>query len=203
MQRAVAIAGDFLPAGTLSPAGHVGWGGRARELQEYFADVATTFANLEATLDSDSFIPRTLNGLGQVVSAPSASLECLEAIRSRAVGIANNHSYDFGNAGVQQTRDAIARRGMIPLGAGYSTSERPEVFVWEGPAGVRVGSWAAAKAARELAAKFAGRGTGDGGARPAGTARNAKSRRAVLRGAAARGMLADESSRPGGCALAG
>ena len=149
----VAIAGDFLPAGRLSPAGNDGWGDQARELQEYFADVATTFANLEATLDSDSLTPRVLNGLGQVVAAPSASLAYLQAIRSRAVGIANNHSYDFGDAGVWQTRDAIAQSGMIPLGAGCSLSEGPEVFVWEGPAGLRVGFWAAAKAARELATK--------------------------------------------------
>jgi hypothetical protein len=147
----VAIAGDFLPAGRLSSAGHDGWGDQARELQEYFADVATTFVNLEATLDSDSLAPRTLNGLGQIVSAPSASLAYLEAIRSRAVGIANNHSYDFGDAGVRQTRDAVTRQGMTPLGAGYSTSERQEVIVWEGPAGLRVGFWAAAKAASELA----------------------------------------------------
>ena len=105
-----------------------------RELQEYFADVATTFVNLEATLDCDSLTPRELNGLGQIVAAPSASLAYLEAIRSRAVGIANNHSYDFGDAGVWRTRDAIAQSGMIPLGAGCSLSEGPEVFVWEGPA---------------------------------------------------------------------
>ncbi len=149
----VAIAGDFLPAGKLTMSGEQRWSEQASELQEYFADVATTFVNLETTLDCDSLTPRELNGLGQVVAAPSASLAYLEAIRSRAVGIANNHSYDFGDSGVRQTRDAIARSGMIPLGAGCSLSEGPEVFVWEGPAGLRVGFWAAAKAARELANK--------------------------------------------------
>jgi hypothetical protein len=147
----VAIAGDFLPAGPLMIAGDEDWCGMAQGLQEYFADVGTTFANLEAALDCESLTPRVMAGLGQTVSAPSASLAYLAAIRARAVGIANNHSYDFGEAGVRQTRDAVSGSGMMPLGAGCTTRERPEVFVWEGPGGVRVGFWAAAKAARDLA----------------------------------------------------
>src|SRR5271163_4692876 len=99
----VAIAGDFLPAGKLTMAGDASWSGMERGLQGYFADVDTTFANLEATLDCESLAPRVLNGLGQVVSAPSASLAYLGAIHARAVGIANNHSYDFGDVGVRRT----------------------------------------------------------------------------------------------------
>jgi hypothetical protein len=149
----VAIAGDFLPAGKLAIADDGGWSDAACRLQGYFADVDTTFANLEATLDSASLVPRVLTGLGQVVSAPSASLAYLGAIHARAAGIANNHSYDFGDVGVRRTRDAIGRGGMTALGAGCSLSEKPEVFVWEGLGGVRVGFWAAAKAATDLASE--------------------------------------------------
>jgi hypothetical protein len=67
-------------------------------------------------------------------------------IRAEAVGIANNHSYDFGEAGVQQTRQAIAQRGMIPLGAGRTLQSAPEASVWQGPGEIRVGFWAAGKA---------------------------------------------------------
>ncbi len=149
----IAIAGDFLPAGKLTMLGDGDWADEARGLQGYFADVDTTFANLEATLDCESLAPRVLTGLGQVVSAPSASLGYLEAIHALAVGIANNHSYDFGDLGVRRTRDAIGRGGMMALGAGCSTTERQEVFVWEGPGGVRVGFWAAAKAAMDWASE--------------------------------------------------
>jgi hypothetical protein len=149
----VAIAGDFLPARKLAMGCDESWSDQARGLREHFADVETTFANLEATLDCASLAPRVLNGLGQVVSAPSASLGYLEAIRSRAVGIANNHSYDFGDVGVRRTRDALGRGGMMALGAGCSLSEKPEVFVWEGAGGLRVGFWAAAKAATDLASE--------------------------------------------------
>jgi hypothetical protein len=40
---------------------------------------------------------------------------------------------------------------MTPLGAGFSTKERQEVFVCECSGGARVGFWAAAKAAGDLA----------------------------------------------------
>jgi hypothetical protein len=147
----VAICGDFLPAGKLATERDESWSSKARDLQEYFEDVTTTFANLEAALDCDGLAPRVLNGLGQIVAAPATSLGYLDAIHAQAVGIANNHSYDFGDAGVQQTRAALERAGMTPLGAGFSTRERQEVFVWEGLGGVRVGFWAAAKAASDLA----------------------------------------------------
>ena len=147
----VAICGDFLPAGKLAMGCDESWGDHARGLREYFADVTTTFANLEATLDCDSLTPRVLNGLGQIVAAPAASLGYMDAIHARAVGIANNHIYDFGAAGVQQTRSAVERAAMTPLGAGFSMREPQEVFVWHGPGEVRVGFWAAAKAASDLA----------------------------------------------------
>jgi hypothetical protein len=149
----VAIAGDFLPAGKLAVPDDGNWSEQARLLRGYFADVDTTFVNLEAALDCDSLAPRVLTGLGQTVSAPSVSLGYLEAIHARAVGIANNHSYDFGEVGLQRTRDAIVRGGMIPLGAGFSAREQQGVFVWEGSGGVRVGFWAAAKAATDLASE--------------------------------------------------
>lgn len=147
----IAIAGDFLPTGRLPLEPAEGWRNAAHGLDRHFADVATTFVNLEGTLDSGKLTPRPLLGLGQIVAAPVASLEYLDAIRAQAVGIANNHSYDFGDAGVSQTRNAVVRSGMIPLGAGYSTKERPEIYVWQGPCGIRAGFWAAAKATRDPA----------------------------------------------------
>lgn len=128
-----------------------GWQEMALGVAPHFADVATTFANLEATLDAEPLPPRTQIGLGQIVSAPSASLAYLQALRVQVVGIANNHSYDFGQAGVHRTHHAISRRGMIPLGAGNSIKDRPETFLWEGPGGLRVGFWAAAKATSDPA----------------------------------------------------
>lgn len=142
----VAIAGDFLPAGNLKfNSGH-SWRGMAASLAPCFEDVSTSFVNLESALDVDGLAPRPLNGLGQSVSTPASALEYLDAIHSHALGIANNHSYDFADAGVERTRSAISRHGMIPLGAGRSLADSPEVFVWQGQGDIRVGFWAAARA---------------------------------------------------------
>lgn len=146
----IAFAGDFLPAGELAISGERDWRSMALRLEEYFAGVSVSFVNLESSLETHHLESRPLNGIGQIVSAPESCLDYLAAIRSQAVGIANNHSYDFGPPGVQLTREIISRRGMTPLGAGRTLADSPEVFVWQGPGDIRVGFWAAAKAAAEL-----------------------------------------------------
>ena len=80
-------------------------------------------------------------------TAPTASLQYLSAIHSKTVGLANNHSYDFGPPGLERTRAAILEHGMIPLGARGKARSHPEVRVWRGSAGIRVGFWAAARVA--------------------------------------------------------
>ena len=147
----VAIAGDFLPAGNLRLPAGAGWRDMSRNLAGYFEDVAVTFANLECPVAGEPLPARPLTGIGQIVRTCQGSLEYLRSIRVQPVGIANNHSYDFFHAGVAQTRDAISRRSMIPLGAGRTVRETPEVFIWCGPNNLRVGFWAAAKATHDLA----------------------------------------------------
>lgn len=148
----IAIAGDFLPAGALVlPSG--GWCEAARGLAAHFEDVDTSFVNLECALDVEKLPARPLAGLGQIVAAPSESLDYLAAIRSSVVSIANNHSYDFGTAGVERTRRALAERGITPLGAGQTLGSAPDVFIWQGPGNVRIGFWAAARASLDLATR--------------------------------------------------
>jgi poly-gamma-glutamate capsule biosynthesis protein CapA/YwtB (metallophosphatase superfamily) len=147
----VAVAGDFLPAGELELPQPDAWDEAARAVAPQLEDVATTFVNLECAIDTGGLSARQLTGLGQIVSAPRAALDYLRAIRSVAVGFANNHSYDYGSAGVERTQQAFSRRNLALIGAGRSTTSPPEVFVWQGPAGARVGFWAAARASHDLA----------------------------------------------------
>ncbi len=147
----IAIAGDFLPAGRLAKPANRSWRQMASSLTPCFEDIAATFVNLECCLDSNNLPPRTLCGLGDIVTAPADSLEYFEEIRAFAVGIANNHSFDFDEAGVQRTRSAISRHKLLPLGAGRTTGGLPEICVWKGPGAIRVGFWAAATAALDLA----------------------------------------------------
>lgn len=147
----IAIAGDFLPAGDLQFPAQSGWREMAQGLSAHFDDVDASFINLECALDASDLTARPLNGLGEIVAAPSSSLDYLEAIRCQAVGIANNHAYDFGDAGVERTRAAISQHRMIPLGAGLTLQSAPESFLWQGPGEIRVGFWAAAKTTHDPA----------------------------------------------------
>lgn len=151
MAARVAVAGDFLPAGKLELPHPDAWDEAAQALAPQFEDVATTFVNLECAIDTGGLSARQLTGLGQIVSAPPATLDYLQAIRSVAVGFANNHSYDFGPGGVERTRQALSQRNLALIGGGRTTTGPPEVIVWQGPAGVRVGFWVAAKASHDLA----------------------------------------------------
>ncbi|MGA8143788.1 MAG: CapA family protein [Candidatus Acidiferrales bacterium] len=146
MAARIAIGGDFLPAGRLEIPEGCEWRGMAHGLAGYFEDVSASIVNLESCLDTGKLRPRPLAGLGDIVSASADSLDYLKAVRAVAVGIANNHSFDFGSEGVARTRAAIAGRAMIPLGAGHTSNDSPEVLVYEVLEGVRVGFWTAATA---------------------------------------------------------
>ncbi len=149
----IAIAGDFLPAGNLAIGGASSWRDLAAPLLPHFADVDTTFVNLECTLDVQDLRARPLDGIGQIVCAHSEVLDYLRAIRCHAVGLANNHAYDFGPAGVQRTREALLARQFVPVGAARTLRDAPDIFVWRGPKALRLGFWAAATASRELATR--------------------------------------------------
>ncbi|MGH9575402.1 MAG: CapA family protein [Candidatus Acidiferrales bacterium] len=151
----IAIAGDFLPAGDLSTSAAPSWRDLAAPLLPHFADVDTTFLNLECALAVNDLRARPLSGIGQIVSADREVLDYLGAIRCRAVSLANNHAYDFGPAGVRRTREALIARQFVPLGATRTLRDGPEIFVWQGPSNLCVGFWAAAKASRDLATRTA------------------------------------------------
>jgi poly-gamma-glutamate synthesis protein (capsule biosynthesis protein) len=131
----VAVAGDFLPAGPLIFAPGTNWGHMAQGLAGHFSNVTTTFTNLEACVDVNGLASRPLVGLGQAVSAPAACLEYLQVIRTQAAGIANNHIYDFGQDGLDRTRDALSRIGIIPMGAGIRPVGLPMSITGIGPVG--------------------------------------------------------------------
>ena len=149
----IAIAGDFIPSGRLClPAGRT-WREMASQAAPLFAGTDAGIFNLECVLDSRGLSPRPLNGLGAIVSAPSAALDYPAALGLPFAGVANNHAFDYGPAGAARTLAAVSSRGMIPLGAGRSLRDSPSVHVWENPArNVRVGFWAAARATHDPSA---------------------------------------------------
>ncbi|HUK24550.1 MAG TPA: CapA family protein [Terriglobales bacterium] len=140
----VAIAGDYLPAGSLQPRDAATCQAMAEQARVLFEDADVGIANLESPVDVAGLPAPPNGGLGATLAAPEETLHYLKALRVQAVGLANNHIFDYGLAGFERTRAALARNGLVPLGCGRTLSHPPEVFVWESPTGVRVGFWAAA-----------------------------------------------------------
>lgn len=164
----VGIAGDFLPAGALTLPSGATWADMSRHLAKQFEDLDVAFVNLECPLNVDESKAKMKLGLGASFSAPDAALDFLAPLRTKVVSLANNHIYDYGPDGLQQTQHALQSRGLISLGAGKTLKEQPETYVWESAAGVRVGFWAAARGLPELAS------TRTSGVEPATTKRAAQ-----------------------------
>ncbi len=83
-------------------------------LREDLAGLDLVFANLETPV-----APRR----GQktrpwMFNAPVALLEALAAVGIRAVSLANNHAYDQGRPGFEETLQELARAGLRVAGAG-------------------------------------------------------------------------------------
>jgi hypothetical protein len=161
----IAIAGDFLPAGRLYFSANGTWRDQAAGVAPTFRDISASFVNLEAVLDPANLTAQRLCGLGDIVSASPNCLDYLDALHARFIGIANNHIYDFGSPGVSRTREAIEKWGATALGAGRDLRAEPEIAIWQGPGGITVGFWAAARATRDPAT------TSSVGVEPATTAR--------------------------------
>jgi hypothetical protein len=116
----VAVAGDFLPAGRIAVSPTLSWREAGARLAPAFEGVSLSLVNLECAIDVDGLQPQPLSGIGEIVSAPAASLDYLPPAHARVVGLANNHSYDFGPIGVARTRQALACRGITPLGGTHA-----------------------------------------------------------------------------------
>ncbi len=92
-----------------------------------------TIVNLEGVLSDRSLekVPKAFNFLG-----PTAYTDILTLGSVEAVSLSNNHSLDYGEAGYQDTRDALAAAGIASFGADH-------VAVWARD-GVRIGFTASA-----------------------------------------------------------
>ena len=144
------IAGDFLPASGLLPPEGCTWSHMASAMDPCFQDLNIAFANLECPVDVHGSRPRIKWGMGDSFSAPEEALEFLVSLNCKAVGLANNHIYDYGSTGVECTKRAIRARGIHCFGSGSTLAEAPEVLVLA-TGGVRIGFWAAARGLAESA----------------------------------------------------
>jgi len=149
----VAIAGDFLPASGLQLPEGKSWADVAAGLARYFARADVGILNLECCVDVGESKPRPKLGLGDSFEAKSDVLTFPLSLGTKIVGMANNHIYDFGEEGLNRTREALERSGLVPLGTGKKLSEKPDVVVAATANGPRVGVWASARHLSEAATR--------------------------------------------------
>src|SRR5215471_1755016 len=149
----VAIAGDFLPASGLQLPEGKSWADVAAGLARYFARADVGILNLECCVDVGESKPRPKLGLGDSFEAKSDVLTFPLSLGTKIVGMANNHIYDFGEEGLNRTREALERSGLVPLGTGKKLSEKPDVVVAATANGLRVGVWASARHLSDVATR--------------------------------------------------
>ncbi len=90
-------------------------------LAEAFAAADLSMVNLETVLgdaDADAAYPAKR----WLLQSPVETVDALEALGVDAVTLANNHLYDWEEAGITSTRDALAAGGLPAAGAGASAA---------------------------------------------------------------------------------
>jgi poly-gamma-glutamate capsule biosynthesis protein CapA/YwtB (metallophosphatase superfamily) len=125
----VALAGDVIPARPLTPASE-----SAEKVYALVGAADIAIGNLDMALTTEAAPVRKL-----VTRRASSELaRDIYMLGFDVLSVANNHTVDFGWAGLQQTVDAVAAGGLKVVGAGATRREAAAPLV-ERVAGRRVG----------------------------------------------------------------
>lgn len=144
------LAGDICPVGRMAAPFAAGDAeGVFSDLLPLIRGCDAAVANLECPLPDAA--DRPIAKAGPNLKAPQAAAATLRRAGFTALGLANNHTLDYGAAGLAATRAACAAAGLPTFGAGADLDEarRPLILDLKG---VRVALLAVAEDERCLAA---------------------------------------------------
>ncbi len=98
---------------------------------EKFPESTIAVGNFEATVPETH--QHTPNG-GMVFSVPESHLAPLAEVGFDVMGLANNHSQDYGSAGFSHTKESLSQSGLLPFGlySGVASSSVARVSLEEG-----------------------------------------------------------------------
>lgn len=117
----IVLGGDVCPIGAVQRAFQ---GGDAcavfHDLVKEIADADLSVVNLECPLVSRE---TPIAKAGPVLGAPPDCIRGFAAAKWTALNLANNHSYDHGSAGLQETLQTIRSAGLDVVGAGPTIAE--------------------------------------------------------------------------------
>lgn len=87
-----------------------------------FADADARVANLEGAVTSHPSIARVNHNILHFTFEPALAGQALELLHISAVSLANNHTFDFGARGYQETRDRVEASGVAVFGHPYNAT---------------------------------------------------------------------------------
>ena len=108
---------------------------KAKDINKLFSDTLSLFEdndinmiNLECALtDSESRIAK----IGPALKAPKETAEVLRDIGVTVCGLANNHFFDFGESGADDTIVALESAGLLFTGYGKNTADAKKPLIIE------------------------------------------------------------------------
>jgi poly-gamma-glutamate capsule biosynthesis protein CapA/YwtB (metallophosphatase superfamily) len=121
------------------------------ELRELCRSCDLTICNLECCISERGEPTTRIPGKPFFFRAPPAATDSLRAIGVAAVGLANNHALDFGEAGLLDTLELLGEAGIDAAGAGAEL-ESAQMGVIAERDGIRVGLLAVSDHPPEYAA---------------------------------------------------
>lgn len=137
----VLIGGDVLPVEPLVPGPDGDWGALAAGLAPLLDRVDATVANLECPVTARTAARAKIGGSS--FRTPPGALGLLTALRVRAVSLANNHVFDYGDDAVADTVALLHEAGIPAPGATARLDAPPEIALVRVGQAARVGVWTA------------------------------------------------------------
>jgi poly-gamma-glutamate synthesis protein (capsule biosynthesis protein) len=108
---------------------------RNKEVDRLFTDVTSimkdsefTFVNLECALTEST---DAIKKFGPALSAPKETVEILKGLGVSLCGLSNNHTFDLGIKGIEDTLAALEEGGMPYTGFGKNYEDSRKDYIFE------------------------------------------------------------------------
>ena len=127
MNLRIAFLGDIMPGGIL----HKKSSGVSEEVKNFLNDFDLRIGTLECAIGNEpTFDPVKMSLKQDVIYAPNIDLDKLVELGIDCVSLANNHAFDLGKEGLENTIKQLDRLGIAHCGAGrdYKEASAPAVI---------------------------------------------------------------------------
>lgn len=117
----IAFLGDIMPGGVLSGKSD---GYISESLLSYLKSFDVRIATLESAIGDDfAFDPIKMQGKKSIIYSKNIDIQKLVDLNIDAVSIANNHTFDLGREGLQNTIELLKKNNILFFGAGMNSEE--------------------------------------------------------------------------------